>query len=171
MNLGRLRRRHLLATTLLALHLPLAGGPVAAQRVTPGPFAGFEARKQAHASAFLPLFQEAADPGEAKPRKPFLLTLLAGTAAGAGAGFLLGSMIQDWTGPGGAAVGLVSGTLMGVVVGVGKFNGLKGFLAGVVPGYCIWLAAGAPADFVLDPLFLLGIPGAVAGAVSASPGR
>ena len=60
---------------------------------------------------------------------------------------------------------------MGIVVGVGKFNGLKGFLAGVVPGYFIWLAAGAPADFVLDPLFLLGIPGAVAGSVSASPGR
>jgi len=153
-----------------ALILSLTTNPLAAQRLAPGPFAGFEAPK-ARAPQLAHSIQEATDRGEVGPRKPFALTLLAGTASGAVAGFLLGNLLQDWSGPDGAGAGLVSGTLMGGIVGIAKLNGLQGFLAGVVPGYCIWLAAGTPGDFVLDPLFLLGIPGAVAGAVSASPGR
>ena len=79
----------------------------------------------------------------------------------------MGSLISDWNLPSGAAVGAVTGTLTGLAVAVvaenGRISRRRGFLIGAISGYGLWLVSGAPVDFVLDPLFLIAIPGWFAG--------
>lgn len=101
------------------------------------------------------------------PGRSFLGRVGVGSLAGVVSGAFLGSIISDWSLPGGAGLGLVTGTMTGLVVAVvaqdGTMTKRRGFLIGSIPAYAYWLAIGAPAEFVLDPLFLFGIPGWHAG--------
>ena len=87
---------------------------------------------------------EAAEPS-------FLGRVGRGSLAGLVSGALLGSLITDWSLSGGAGVGLVTGSVTGLVVAVAAENGrmtkTRGFLMGAVPAYATWILLGAPVDF------------------------
>ena len=150
---------------ILLLSLGLAGG-VEGQWRAQSPFSQFiteEADPFRLNPAFLVREQEERQAAD----RSFLGRVAMGSIAGLVSGAFLGSMISDWSLPGGARLGLATGAATGFVVAVAAENvsmtKWRGFLIGAVPSYTTWLLVGAPVDFVLDPLFLFGIPGWFAG--------
>jgi hypothetical protein len=151
---------------LCALLTSIPSHGAVAQRRDPGPFSPFrvqESRAYSPNLGFEDQGQEDESPhGWCFPRRVGI-----GALAGALSGAFLGSLISDWNLPSGAAVGAVTGTLTGLAVAVvaenGRMSRRRGFLIGAILGYGLWLVSGAPVDFVLDPLFLVAIPGWFAG--------
>jgi len=142
------------------------------QRLVPGPFATAQTQEKRVYQANLGL-EDRVQASEKSRGWSFPRRVGTGALAGTVSGAFLGSLISDWSLPGGAALGLVTGTITGLAVAVVAENGpmtkRRGFLIGALPAYCFWLAIGAPIDFVLDPLFLFGIPGWHAGKGSNPP--
>jgi hypothetical protein len=126
------------------------------------PFSRF-ITEEAHPFQLNPSFLGSEQEERQTADRSFLRRVAMGSLAGLVSGAFLGSLISDWSLPGGAGLGLATGTATGLVVAVAAENvsmtKWRGFLIGAVPAYATWLLVGAPVDFVLDPLFLFGIPG------------
>ena len=154
------------ASLLCALLSSIPSHGAVAQRRDPGPFSPFRVQESRAYSPSLG-FDHQGQGEESPDGWSFPRRVGAGALAGALSGGFLGSLISDWNLPSGAAVGAVTGTLTGLAVAVVAENGpmsrRRGFLMGAITGYGFWLAFGRPVDFVLDPLFLIAIPGWFAG--------
>ncbi len=154
------------ASLLCVLLTSIPSHEAVAQWRSPGPFSPFRILEGGVYTANLGSEDE--DQEDESPQGwSFPRRVGTGALAGAVSGAFLGSLINDWNAPSGAGVGLVTGALTGLAVAVvaenGRISRTRGFLIGAITGYGIWLVSGAPVDFVLDPLFLIAIPGWFAG--------